>query len=353
MRPVRGDSLRTDTARRDTSEEFWAELRRTTQARIGLGRTGDALPTERVLDFRAAHAAARDAVHTPLAVDDLAARVAELGLGRPTHVRSRAADRSEYLRRPDLGRLPAIAAGAVEWTRTSAPEAAADALEPHSVASNATATDATATDAPRTARTPSARAVVGEMLSSSAGGRTGPGIEMDPNSRAGQRISVSPGSGADIGFVLADGLSPRALAEHGVPMLRALVAVLGERYTLAPPVIATQSRVALGDHIGESLGVATILVLIGERPGLSVADSLGIYLTHLPRPGRADSERNCISNIHPPDGLGYERAARVAAGLVEGARRLGRSGVNLKDTSVSALVPGADAFVLEAGGAQV
>lgn len=358
MRPVRGDSLRTDTARTDTSEEFWAELRRTTQARIGLGRTGDALPTERVLDFRAAHAAARDAVHTPLAVDDLAARVAELGLGRPTHVRSRAADRSEYLRRPDLGRLPAIAAGAIERTRTSAPEAAAYAIEPHSVASNATAsnvtaTDATATDAPGTARTPSARAVVGEALSSSAGGRTGPGIEMDPSSHVGQRVSASPGTGADIGFVLADGLSPRALAEHGVPMLRALVAVLGERYTLAPPVIATQARVALGDHIGESLGVATVLVLIGERPGLSVADSLGIYLTHLPRPGRADSERNCISNIHPPEGLGYERAARVATGLVEGARRLGRSGVDLKDTSVTALVPGVDALVLEAGGAQV
>ncbi len=402
MRPVRGDTSRTDTARTGASEEFWAELRRTTQARIGLGRTGDALPTERVLEFRAAHAAARDAVHTPLAVDDLAARVAELGLGRPTHVRSRAADRSEYLRRPDLGRLPAIAAGAVEWTRTSAPEAA-DAVEPHSVASNATAsnatatdatatdapgtdatatdapgtdatatdatatdapgtdatatdapgTDATATDAPGTARTPSARAVVGEALSSSAGGRTGPDIEMDPSSRAGQRVSASPGTGADIGFVLADGLSPRALAEHGVPMLRALVAVLGERYTLAPPVIATQARVALGDHIGESLGVATVLVLIGERPGLSVADSLGIYLTHRPRPGRADSERNCISNIHPPEGLGYERAARVAAGLVEGARRLGRSGVDLKDTSVSALVPGADALVLEADGAQV
>ncbi|MCP9624320.1 ethanolamine ammonia-lyase subunit EutC [Nocardia otitidiscaviarum] len=360
---MRGDSLRTDTARTGTSEEFWAELRRTTQARIGLGRTGDALPTERVLDFRAAHAAARDAVHTPLAVDDLAARVAELGLGRPTHVRSRAADRSEYLRRPDLGRLPAIAAGAVERKRTSAPEAAAYAVEPHSVASNAvasnavatdpTATDAPGRDAPGTARTPSARPVVGETLSSSAGGRTGPGIEMDPSSHVGQRVSASPGTGADIGFVLADGLSPRALAEHGVPMLRALVAVLGERYTLAPPVIATQARVALGDHIGESLGVATVLVLIGERPGLSVADSLGIYLTHLPRPGRADSERNCISNIHPPEGLGYERAARVAAGLVEGARGLGRSGVDLKDTSVSALVPGADAFVLEAGGAQV
>ena len=74
-------------------------------------------------------------------------------------------------------------------------------------------------------------------------------------------------------------------------------------------------------------------MIIGERPGLSVADSLGIYLTHLPMPGRTDADRNCISNIHPPDGLGYTEAARVAAGLVDGALALGRSGVDLKDTS--------------------
>jgi ethanolamine ammonia-lyase small subunit len=74
-------------------------------------------------------------------------------------------------------------------------------------------------------------------------------------------------------------------------------------------------------------------MIIGERPGLTVADSLGIYLTHLPRAGRTDADRNCISNIHPPEGLGYAEAARVVAGLVAGARRLGRSGVDLKDTS--------------------
>ena len=74
-------------------------------------------------------------------------------------------------------------------------------------------------------------------------------------------------------------------------------------------------------------------MVIGERPGLSVADSLGIYLTHLPRPGRTDADRNCISNIHPPGGLDYAAAARIAAALVTGARRLGRSGVDLKDSS--------------------
>jgi len=76
--------------------------------------------------------------------------------------------------------------------------------------------------------------------------------------------------------------------------------------------------------------------VIGERPGLSVADSLGLYLTHLPRVGRTDADRNCISNIHPPEGLGYREAARVAAGLVAGAHELGCSGVDLKDTSRTA-----------------
>jgi ethanolamine ammonia-lyase small subunit len=81
------------------------------------------------------------------------------------------------------------------------------------------------------------------------------------------------------------------------------------------------------------MGVQTLIVIIGERPGLSVADSLGMYVTHLPRAGRTDADRNCISNIHPPEGLGYADAARVVAGLIAGARRLGRSGVDLKDTS--------------------
>lgn len=235
-------------------QEFWDELRKTTQARIGLGRAGNALPTRRVLELAAAHAAARDAVHVPLDVDKLADEVRTVGIGEPTVVTSKATSRDEYLRRPDLGREP---------------------------------------------------------------------VE-------GMQVPDTP---ADIGFVLADGLSPTALDRHGAALLAALVAELKDRYTLAPPVIATQARVALGDHVAAQAHMRTVLVVIGERPGLSVADSLGIYLTHLPMPGRADADRNCISNIHPPDGLGYAEAARVAAGLVDGALALGRSGVDLKDTS--------------------
>ncbi|GAB0107516.1 ethanolamine ammonia-lyase subunit EutC [Nocardia sp. JMUB6875] len=295
------------------AQAFWDSLRRTTQARIGLGRAGDALPTAEVLEFRAAHAAARDAVHNPLDVAALATGVSALGLGEPVHVRSLAADRSEYLRRPDLGRLP----GATEPLGS-----AADAVNP----------------------------TVGHTIWSGTDAEIGTGGAGFAGAGASESLSAVPYSGADVGFVLADGLSPLALAEHGVPMLAALAEALGERYTLAPPVIATQARVALGDHIGAALGVTTVLVLIGERPGLSVADSLGIYLTHYPRPGRADSERNCISNIHPPEGLTYTRAAQVTTGLVDGARRLGRSGVDLKDTSTtSALTPApAEPLVLDA-----
>lgn len=246
------------------TQKFWQELRKCTQARIGLGRVGDALPTRHVLEFRAAHAAARDAVHTPLGADDLMAEVAHLGLGAAIHVRSRATDRTEYLRRPDLGRL-----------------------------------------------------------------------------LADQSIAAIPYCTADIGFVLADGLSPGALADHGPATLAALVAELASSYSMAPPVVATQARVALGDHIAAALGVTTLIVLIGERPGLSVADSLGIYLTHNPGPGSTDADRNCISNIHPPEGLGYAEAAKIVNGLVLGARKLGRSGVYLKDTSQVAEIHGA------------
>ncbi len=265
---------RSGAAESAAEQQFWQELRRSTQSRIGLGRSGDALPTARVLEFRAAHSAARDAVHTSLNLSDMTSRVAALGLGDPVHVRSAARTRAEYLRRPDLGRTPGESTTLATGPSQQPPEVTEGAV---------------------------------------------------------------PYSGAEIGFVLADGLSPRALADHGVQTLAALIAELAPHYSLAPPVIATQARVALGDHIAAALGVHTVIVLIGERPGLSVADSLGIYLTHRPHPGRTDADRNCISNIHPPDGLTYTRAAKVAAALVTGAHRLGRSGVDLKDTSRAAL----------------
>lgn len=134
----------------------------------------------------------------------------------------------------------------------------------------------------------------------------------------------------DVVFVIADGLSPLAAQTHAPAMIDATTDRLPD-WSVGPVVVATQARVALGDPIGERLGARFVVVLIGERPGLSAADSLGIYLTHDPRPGRMDSERNCISNVRPPVGLSYEAAADKLVALMQEATRLGLTGVGLKD----------------------
>jgi ethanolamine ammonia-lyase small subunit len=135
----------------------------------------------------------------------------------------------------------------------------------------------------------------------------------------------------DAAFVIADGLSALAAHNHAVTLLAlAVEALRGMGWRIAPVVIAEQSRVALGDAIGELLRAEQVAMLIGERPGLSAADSLGVYLTYAPRPGRSDAERNCISNIHG-QGLSYEAAAQTLLYLMTEARRQGRTGVALKD----------------------
>jgi ethanolamine ammonia-lyase small subunit len=225
----------------------WGALRAATRARIGLGRTGDALALRDVLEFQLAHARARDAVHTPLDTQAIADAVA------PTEVvpvRSRAANRDIYLRRPDLGR------------------------------------------------------------------------QLDPACR-----ETLTGTG-EVVFVIADGLSPVGVQRHAVPFLHACLQRL-PGWRIAPVIIATQARVALGDEIGALLQAKLCAILIGERPGLTVADSLGVYLTYEPRTGRRDSERNCISNIHA-DGLSYDAAADMLAWLINEAARLKLSGVDLK-----------------------
>ncbi len=234
----------------------WSALRAATHARIGLGRTGDALPTGAVLDLQLAHARARDAVHAPLDVEAVQREV-----GPALVVRSEAPDRATYLRRPDLGRrLDPACRAALAQARHPAP---------------------------------------------------------------------LPDRGWDAAFVVADGLSPLAVHRHAAPLLRACAARL-PGWALAPTVVATQARVALGDEIGERLGAGLVAVLIGERPGLSAADSLGVYLTHHPRVGRQDAERNCVSNIHGA-GLSCEAAAEMLTWLMGEARRRGLTGVALKD----------------------
>lgn len=157
------------------------------------------------------------------------------------------------------------------------------------------------------------------------------GRRLDDPSRA----ALAPGGKPfDVVFVIADGLSALAAQRHGVPLLEAALARLSS-WHVGPAVVARQARVALGDEIGARLGARQVVMLIGERPGLSSPDSLGIYLTYDPRVGRTDAQRNCISNVRP-EGLPYDEAADRLAFLLRGAVKLGRSGVDLKDDSVPA-----------------
>jgi ethanolamine ammonia-lyase small subunit len=133
----------------------------------------------------------------------------------------------------------------------------------------------------------------------------------------------------DVVFVLADGLSASALQAHAPHVLRhALSALQGWR--VAPVVVANQARVALGDDIAAGMGAAAVAVLIGERPGLAAADSLGVYVTWHPEIGTTDGERNCISNIHGR-GMSHDEAAGRLVWLLENARAKGHTGVALKD----------------------
>jgi ethanolamine ammonia-lyase small subunit len=236
----------------------WAPWRRTTPARVGLGRSGDALPVKDVLDFQLAHARARDAVHAPLDADALRRQLDPLPV---IEVASAAPDRSAYLKRPDLGRRL--------------------------------------------------------------------GAEPVP--------LLTPGR-YDIVFVIGDGLSAAAVQQHAAPFLATVLPRLAA-WQAAPIVIASQARVALGDEIAERLQARLCVMLIGERPGLSVANSLGLYITYDPRRGRKDSERNCISNIHGA-GLTYRQAADKLAWLVGQAFSRGLTGVNLKDDVDDAILAG-------------
>nr|WP_321508841.1 ethanolamine ammonia-lyase subunit EutC [uncultured Celeribacter sp.] len=138
----------------------------------------------------------------------------------------------------------------------------------------------------------------------------------------------------DLAFVIADGLSSAAVQAHAAAVVHRAGARLGD-LRLGPVVLARQARVAIGDEIGAALGARLVVLLVGERPGLTVADSLGAYLTYGPKPGRRDSERNCLSNIHAQGGMSYDLAAEKIAWLSRAALRLGLSGTGLKEDSGS------------------
>jgi ethanolamine ammonia-lyase small subunit len=197
------------------------------------------MTTREVLDFALAHARARDAVHVPL----------DLHIEGALYLESAARDRTEYLRRPDLGR------------------------------------------------------------------------------RLKTKLNIE--GPFDVVFVIVDGLSALAIHNHAQAVLNELMPLLRQDWKIAPLMIVRQGRVAIGDEIGSAINAALSVVLIGERPGLSSPDSLGIYLTWNPCPGRTDAERNCISNIHA-GGLSPGAAARLLAVLMRDSRARRLSGIALK-----------------------
>ncbi len=243
-------------------QDAWSQLRRHTRARIALGRCGNAVPTEALLDFRMGHAAARDAVHVPLDFHELHSAVQQLTALPVVQLHSAARDRAEYLRRPDLGAKP---------DQTSA-------------------------------------AALSGMATAKA---------------------------CDLALVAADGLSAAALAENLIPLLQILLPKIRQAgLRLAPFCLVAQGRVAVGDHVGAALNARLTVMMIGERPGLSSHNSLGVYLTHNARPGVGNDKRNCISNIRP-EGLPHEAAVEKLIFLIGESLRRGISGVALKDTQTA------------------
>lgn len=255
----------------------WPQLRALTPARLALGRAGYSLPTAEVLRFGLAHAQARDAVHHALDGETLVVRLREAGF-RVQTAHSAASDRWQYLARPDLGR------------------------------------------------------------------------RLDDDSR--QRLVAWSLAAPPLLVVIGDGLSAAAVEQHALPVLEAACALLASvpqdgatasapyaaspepvvsgivAPDLPPVIVAREARVALGDDIGQCLGAGIVVVMIGERPGLSSPDSMGIYVTHGPRIGRSDAERNCISNVRPA-GLPATEAARELVSLILRIRLYQCSGVLL------------------------
>lgn len=223
-------------------------LRDYTMARVGLGRAGNSVPVKEMLAFQLAHARARDAVHFPMNPGEFG------GLGlHSVLLHSAARDRTEYLRRPDLGR------------------------------------------------------------------------RLNESSQV--QLGAMRGE-FDVAFVIVDGLSALAVHRNAPELLRSVTARL-EGWKIAPLTVVEQGRVAVGDEIGELLGASLVVVLIGERPGLSSPDSLGVYLTWNPKTGCTDAGRNCISNIRP-EGLSIGAATELLLFLMSEARARQLSGVGLK-----------------------
>lgn len=157
------------------------------------------------------------------------------------------------------------------------------------------------------------------------------GRSLNDESKAHLHLHKSPDN-IDFMIVVGDGLSSLAIQRHAVPLLADIQKCIPESWNVGPVAIVGQARVAIADEIGEIMGASMVAILIGERPGLSSPDSLGIYLTYAPKVGRNDAERNCVSNVRP-EGLKYAPAAMKLMWLAKNAMELKTTGVTLKDES--------------------
>tara|TARA_R110000824_G_scaffold222077_3_gene409410 strand:+ start:99127 stop:99975 length:849 start_codon:yes stop_codon:yes gene_type:complete len=260
-------------------ENPWERLNAFTDARIGLGRAGVSLPTSKLLAFQLAHAQAQDAVHCPLDVEALS---------------------TELTQALNLSEAP-------QRLHSHAQDRALYLQRP---------------DYGRRLNDES-REHLREYLQQAAASQ--------------QRY--------DLAIVVVDGLSALAIQQNSAPFLSTLYQMLSSDtadWQLAPLTIVEQGRVAIGDEIGGLLNADAVLVMIGERPGLSSPDSLGLYMTWAPEPGLKDDRRNCISNVRPA-GLQIDEAARRFFLLLNEARQLKLSGVKLKDRSEDDVLEGESA----------
>ncbi len=165
------------------------------------------------------------------------------------------------------------------------------------------------------------------VLASAAANRAAYLARPDLGRRLAGNLQLDTGQNPpDLALIVCDGLSSTAVQRHAAPLLSHLRGVLDPTVSLSDPIVCLQARVAIGDHIAAGLRAPLVLVLIGERPGLSSHDSLGAYLTWQARPGTTDAHRYCVSNIRP-GGLTYEAAADAIRRLVDRARAEGRTGV--------------------------
>ncbi|MBK0380808.1 ethanolamine ammonia-lyase subunit EutC [Mucilaginibacter segetis] len=240
----------------DGSEDYQISfLRQFTSARIGIGSSGAAIPTKPALEFKMAHAHARDAVYSRMDTEMLTDELIQFKLP-VLALHSKATNREQYLQRPDMGR----------------------SLD-----------------------------------------------ELSSNRLADQITNNG------IVIIIADGLSAAAINKNVLVLLKLLIPRLTDAgYKLAPICLVEQGRVAIGDEIAAELGASFSVMLIGERPGLSSADSMGAYLTYQPKPGLTDDARNCVSNIRT-EGLALPTAADKIFYLIQESLKRKLSGVWLKD----------------------